>query len=59
MKQIIIAWALFVLGSSGVHSSCIFQELNTSFYNIAHTKIDEFTVTQYHYSANFQAALFV
>ncbi len=57
MKKLIIVLALFVLGSSGVHSSCVFQELNTSFYNLAHTKIDDFTVTQYHYSANFSGGL--
>jgi len=56
MKSIIVL-ALFVLGSSGVHSSCIFQELNTSFYNLAHTKIDDFTITQYHYTANFSGGL--
>ncbi len=55
--KLIIVLALFVLGSSGVHSACLFQELNTSFYNLAHTKIDEFTVTQYHYSANFSGGL--
>lgn len=55
--KLIIVWTLFVLGSSGVHSSCIFQELNTSFYNLAHTKIDDFAITQHHYSANFSGGL--